>query len=52
MDIAIYKTRSTIEVLPSITINKIYSGNVIAYCLMLGWLQWVIDMQWTTNMEE
>ena len=49
MEASFYKTRGTIEVLPCITFNKVCSGGRIAHCLMIGWLQWMLDIQWVTG---
>lgn len=49
MDIAFYKTHSTIEILPMLSINKVYCNGKTAYCIMAGWLQWTLDIQWTKN---
>ena len=49
MDIAFYKTPCSFEVLPMFTINIVEHNGRKAYCIMLGWLQWILDFQWETK---
>lgn len=49
MEIAFYKTPCSFEVLPMFTINIVEHNGRKAYCIMLGWLQWILDIQWTTT---
>lgn len=52
MDLAFYRHRTTFELLPSITLNRVEGSRRSAWCVMLSWLEWTLDIQWETKNKE